>query len=74
MLFELLLVDMDCSCMRTGFEVHACTVSLPHIRKKNLFLKLICVIQICMREIFVGQYHPQYIINLELFQATVHVQ
>ena len=28
--FKLLLVDMYRNCMRTGFEVHACTASSPH--------------------------------------------
>ena len=28
------LVDMDCNCTSTGFEVHACTASSPHVRKK----------------------------------------
>ena len=49
LLFKLLLVDIDYNCMRTGFEVCACTVSSPHIRKKNLFHKLIRVIQMFAR-------------------------
>ena len=36
---------MDHNCTRTGSEVCACTVSSPHIRKKNPFHKLIRVIQ-----------------------------
>ena len=39
------------NCTRTGFEVHACTASLPHVRKKYLFHKLIHVIRIFMRKI-----------------------
>ena len=54
---------------RTGFEVCACTASLPQLRMKNLFHKLIRVITIFMRNIFVVQCHPQYIyiFNIELF-------
>ena len=44
--------------MRTGFEVHACTASSPHVRKKNPFHKLIRVIGIFMRKSFVVQCHP----------------
>ena len=58
LLFELLLVDMDHNCARTGFEVYACTASLPHVSNKNSFHKLICVIQIFMRKIFMVQCHP----------------
>ena len=36
---------MHCNCARTGFEIRACTASSPHITKKNLFHKLICVIR-----------------------------
>ena len=42
--FKLLSVDKDYNCMRKGFEIHACQASLPHVRKKDLFHKLICVI------------------------------
>ena len=52
--FKLLLVD----CMRTGFEVHACTASSPYVRKKNLFHKLIYVIRIFIGKIFEVQCHP----------------
>ena len=38
LLFELLLIDMHSNCTRTCFEVRACTVSLPHARKKNCFI------------------------------------
>ena len=38
MLFELLLVDMNHNCTRTGFEVRACTASLPHASKKEKFV------------------------------------
>ena len=48
--------------MRTGFEVRACTVSSPHIRKKiHFIIKLIRVIRIFMRKIFVVQCGPQKI-------------
>ena len=43
LLFKVLLIYMHCNCMRTGFEVCACTASLPHVRKKNSFLELIRV-------------------------------
>ena len=56
LLFELLLVDMDHSCTRTGFKVHACTVSSPHVRKKNSFINklLIHVIQMFNEKNFCG--------------------
>ena len=60
LLFDLLLVDMHCNCTRAGFEIHACTTSSPHIRKKNSFRKL-------MRKIFVVQCYPQNIVNIKLF-------
>ena len=60
MLFKLLLIDMYQNCITTGFEVRACTVSSPHIRKKFSF-KLICVIRIFMRNILVVQCHPRII-------------
>ena len=41
--------------------------SLPHIRKKNSFHKLIRVIRIFMLKIFVVQCHPRNIFNIELF-------
>ena len=53
---------------RTGFEVCAYT-SASH--KKEKFIshdKLICVIRIVMRIIFVVQCHPQNILNIKLFQ------
>ena len=34
----LLLIDMYHNCTRTGLEVHACTVSTPHIRNKVCFI------------------------------------
>ena len=58
---------MHHNSMRTGFEVCACTVSSPHVRKKNMFHKLICVIRIFMRKISVVQCHPQNNFNIELF-------
>ena len=67
LLFELLLVNNDHNCTRTGFEVRACTVSSPHVRKKNSFHKLICVMQMFMRKNFMAQCHPQSIFNIELF-------
>ena len=67
LLFKLLLLDMDCNCMRTGFEVHACTVSSPNVKQKSLFHKLIRVTRIFMRKNFVLQCHPQSILNIELF-------
>ena len=53
----------------TDFEVRACTVSSPHVRKKNSFHKLSCVIRIFIRKIFKVQYqcHPRNIFNIELF-------
>ena len=66
-LFELLLIDMHCNYMRTGLKVHDCTASSPHIRKKKLFHKLIHVIRIFVRKIFVVQCHPRNIFNIELF-------
>ena len=33
LLLKLLLVDMDHNCMTTGFEVHACTVTMPSHRE-----------------------------------------
>ena len=38
LLSELLLIDMHRNCTRTGYKVRACTVSLPHARKKNCFI------------------------------------
>ena len=38
LLFELLLIDMRRNSRRTGFEVRACIVSLPHIRKNIRFI------------------------------------
>ena len=32
--YVLLLVDMDCNCTRTGFEVYTCAASLPCRREK----------------------------------------
>ena len=49
MLFELLFIDMHRNCTRIGFEVRACTASSPHVRKKNLLYKLMCVISIFIR-------------------------
>ena len=45
LLFELVLVDMDYNCTRTGLEVCTCMASLPHVRKKNSFHKLIRMIK-----------------------------
>ena len=42
-------------------------VHITCVRKKSLFHKLICVIQMFMREIFMVQYHSQNIFNIELF-------
>ena len=36
-------------------------ISLPHVRKENLFHKLIRVILMFMRKIFVVQCHPQQV-------------
>ena len=58
---------MHCNCTRTGFEVRVCTVSSLDVRKKNSFHKLISVIRIFMRKIFLVQYHPQNIFNIEVF-------
>ena len=57
LLFNLLSVHMDYNCTRTGFEIHACIVLTSHIRKKNSFHKLIRVIQIFMRKLFMVQYY-----------------
>ena len=45
---------MDCNYTRIGFKVCACTVSLPLVRKKNLFHKLISVIQMFNEKNFCG--------------------
>ena len=58
---------MHCNCTRTDFEVRPCTMSLPHIRKKNSFHNLISVIRIFMRKFFMVQCHPRNIFNIELF-------
>ena len=63
LLFKLLLVDVNCICMRTGSEVHPCTVSLPCTRKLH---KLIHLIQIFMRKNFAVQHYPQNIFNIDL--------
>ena len=62
--YHKLSVDMDCICMGTGWgsEVCTCTASLPHIRK-HLFHKLIHMVQIFMRKVFVVQQYPQIIFN-----------
>ena len=49
------LVDMDCNCMRAGFDVHSSQFQIN------------CVIQIFMRKSFMVQHHPQNIFNIELF-------
>ena len=49
------------------FEVRACTASLPHIKKKNSFHKLIHVIRIFMLKIFVIQCCPRNNFNIKLF-------
>ena len=57
---------MHRSCMRTDFEE-------KKIRKKeNSFHKLICVIGIFMRKVFVVQCCQQNIFNIELFRTTVN--
>ena len=72
LLFEHLLVDMDCSCTRTGYEVCTCLYSvISSHKKKNLFYKLICVIQMFMRKLFVVQYHPRSILISTYFQTTI---
>ena len=71
LLLELLLVDMDCNCMRTGFKVCMSLYSIiTSCRKENLFHKLIYVIQNFTRKIFMVQYYPQNF-NIEFFQTTV---
>ena len=68
LLFELLLIDMYHNSTRIGLKyVRACTASLPHVRKKNLFHKLLRVIRIFMLKIFMVQCHPRNIFNIELF-------
>ena len=44
LLFELLLIDMNHSCTRTSYEVHACIALLSHLRMKNLLHELKSVI------------------------------
>ena len=66
-LSQLLLIGIHRNCTRTGFDVRACTVSLPHVRKKNSFHKLICVIRIFMRNILMVQCHLRNIFNIKLF-------
>ena len=58
---------MHRNCTRTAFEVRSCTVSLPHVIKKNSFHKLIHVIRIVIRKIFMVQCRPRNIFNIELF-------
>ena len=70
LLFELLLLDMQRNCMRTGFEVSACTASLPHIRKK-LFYKSIHVTRICMRTISWFSGIHEIFLTLNYFRTTV---
>ena len=48
---------------------HHC--KLPHVRKKNLFHKLICKIQMFTRKIFMVQCHPQNILTSNYFQTTI---
>ena len=55
--------------MRTGFEVRACTASLPHIRKKNSFHKLIHVISIFMTMWFSAI--QEIFLALNYFRITV---
>ena len=53
--------------VRDGTVYSSYTASLPCIKKKNSFNKLICVIQIFMRKYFMVQHYPQNIFNIELF-------
>ena len=66
LLLELLLVDMDCNCTRTYFEVHTCVASSPHIRKKNLFHKLIRVIKMFNEKNFHGSVLSMKYFNVKL--------
>ena len=69
LLFELLLADIDHNCMRTGFEVCACIASSPHVRKKNLFHKLI------HEKKFRGSVpSTKYFLTLNYFQNTVYAK
>ena len=72
LLFKLLLIDVHCNCTRIGFEVCACTASSPHVRKKNLLYKLMCVISIFIR-IFLcfRAIHKIYLIS-NYFRTTVY--
>ena len=58
LLFELLLVGMDCHYAIEGLKCIATSkTSSPHIKKKNSIHKLIHVIQIFMEKIFMVQYY-----------------
>ena len=69
----LLLVGMDCNCMRTSSEQRTYTASPPHIRKKNLFHRIIRMMQIFMREVFMVQNHPQNILTLNYFWTVKYI-
>ena len=71
LLFELLLVDVDRNCTRTGFEVCAYIVSLPHIRQKILFHELICMIQIFMKKFSWFSVIHEMFLSLNYFRAFV---
>ena len=73
LLFELLLVDVDHNCTRTGFEVCACTVPLPHdhIGQKILFHELICLIQIFMKKFSWFSVIHEMFLTLNYFRAFV---
>ena len=67
------LVDTDYNCTRISSEVHICTVSSPRAKKEALFHKLICMIEIFMRKIFMVQHYPRNILTLNYFQTTVYL-
>ena len=55
--------------------MRACTAPLPHVRKKNLLHKLIHMIEIFTRKMFVVHHYPRNIFNIELFPnySILHV-
>ena len=62
----LLLVDMDCNCMRIGSKVCICTAPSLCTKKENSFHKLIHMIKIFMRNfLWFSTIHD--IFNIELF-------
>ena len=56
---------------RNRFEVHACTVSTPHVRMKKLFHKLICVIKIFMRKFSWFSAIHEVFLTSNYFRTTV---